>query len=1045
MNLINLSNGTSIKERIKMLLEFYKDEYKVDKNVYLENVKRWRSRPTLVEDKTFDKILKDIGVEREQFGLGVKKLSEEEKEYIFNRIREEGWAARTIQILSSEDVMKKELLEQETINFTFAMRFHMGYLESEMKKVVRQYKSVDISKDALSEFVANAVNSFQQMGMKTFIYDMHARKEEMEFRGTDDKDRFQEFLMKSFADSEGVGAFLNTYPALARIYAETIQFYADNFRELIEALDKEKQALSRVFHLNKNFSITGLNMGAGDTHEKGKTVAILTVDHDKKIVFKPKNLAVSDKFDQFLMKLHELDNRFEFYKIKKIIREHYTFEEMLSYKECHSITEISNFYRRFGHTIALAYLLCGNDFHLENLIAHGEYPVLIDLETIIQIGFPFADSDHAIYKILQENMDSVVMTGLIPVYLFEEKVDKSIEGADEGLQLSALSGKAQKLPYKVLKIVNFDTDNMRYEYQEHTIDGSENIPKLNGELVDFKDYTDKIIEGYQELCQCIRDNKEELLPFIDKMFRGILVRNVIKMTQNYGDVLEYSTHPTCMINYIEREKLFENLWAHNYKIDGPVPYEIRDLLRYDIPVFYNKTDSDSLYASDGELVEGMYQGTAIDKVLDRIKGFTQEKQDRQMDYLLTSFGIYKAMDFTQVQVKPISQVQDKKELYRAGAASIIDKILEDAVFGEDSIAWMNVEENIPDNFQINAMNENLYDGITGLYLAISSGYYMLGDEKYKEAYEKAEKLVLALQEAYVESKSAFFGSLSAVYPLMVTYKMSERQELLDIIEKIADFYLKAYDKDQVTSYDWTGGTASIIKIYTDIYKLTGNKEYIELAMRILLDMDLTAFKQGGYAHGYSGVIGAAAAILETGYESSEAREIIKYCLEKERATFSQEEQGWLDYRMDPPRVIDFWCYGSVGIGMARLELLKIQFEDDMLKEEVSIAIDRTLSQKSLCDCICHGFFGDIEFLYQASKSPYITEEQRGKIETKFEELEAKMRLGIYTIEGLKTVPKYGIFTGLAGLAYEILRLQNAEELPNVLTLDITIEGGKVID
>ena len=42
------------------------------------------------------------------------------------------------------------------------------------------------------------------------------------------------------------------------------------------------------------------------------------------------------------------------------------------------------FYIRFGEILALSYILNATDLHMENLIAYGEYPVIIDLETFIQ-------------------------------------------------------------------------------------------------------------------------------------------------------------------------------------------------------------------------------------------------------------------------------------------------------------------------------------------------------------------------------------------------------------------------------------------------------------------------------------------------------------------------------------------------------------------------------------------------------------------------------------------------------------------------------------
>ena len=47
---------------------------------------------------------------------------------------------------------------------------------------------------------------------------------------------------------------------------------------------------------------------------------------------------------------------------------------------CHSREELRRYYRRNGILLGICYLLGSRDLHYENVIAHGEYPVIIDLE-----------------------------------------------------------------------------------------------------------------------------------------------------------------------------------------------------------------------------------------------------------------------------------------------------------------------------------------------------------------------------------------------------------------------------------------------------------------------------------------------------------------------------------------------------------------------------------------------------------------------------------------------------------------------------------------
>ena len=43
---------------------------------------------------------------------------------------------------------------------------------------------------------------------------------------------------------------------------------------------------------------------------------------------------------------------------------------------------MERFYRRAGHLLCLMYVSSSTDFHDENLVACGEFPVPIDLETV---------------------------------------------------------------------------------------------------------------------------------------------------------------------------------------------------------------------------------------------------------------------------------------------------------------------------------------------------------------------------------------------------------------------------------------------------------------------------------------------------------------------------------------------------------------------------------------------------------------------------------------------------------------------------------------
>ncbi|MTD38403.1 type 2 lantipeptide synthetase LanM [Erwinia sp. CPCC 100877] len=1034
MSLKNLAKATSIRQRYDILKEYYTQNQLTYPTADLKNYRQWRQRPTTVTDERFAEILHSLGLSKEAFDFAIKELDEQEQTYILTAISQEDWFQLTQQIFAQEDRLVSDIFDSNKANFTYALRLHIDYFENELKHIVTNFPEIQVTEQALQDYVGEVINRFMDIGLRTFVYDLHAEKEKLHLpSGMDEKVAFIKYLQARFDTREKVSAFFYQYPVLTRLFAETIAFQLTNFTELLQALSESAAELANVFGIEQPQTLTSLKMGAGDSHDRGKSVAILTMNEKQELVYKPKDLAISERFDRFMKEIKKLDSSFDFYLTTKIVKETYAFEERLHYSACETEEEVAAFYRQFGQTIALVYLLNGNDFHLENVLAYGKYPVLIDLETIIQNHFPMPDSENALVKVMQANGESVVMSGLVPIYLFEERAEDDVEGASKGIQLSALSGGEQKLPYKILKLVNFDSVNMQFIYQEHITDAAENIPLLNGEKVDFVPYIDTIIQGFKEFSTFALTHQQQLAALAEQIFSDCLVRNVIKTTQSYGDLLDYSTHPSCMVDYIEREKLFENLWMHGYSDSRPVPYEVRDMLQHDVPIFFNPTSSRDLVASQGEVISEMYLDRAIDLEIDRLRNYSTDEENEQLDYLKTSFGVYHSMD---LQEKAVSvQNAAGQTLFEKGAYAIGEAILDAAFLGEDSIAWKDIEESSPDNYVVNVMNENFYDGITGMYLYFSELYHALAQPRFKEAYELAEALVLKLEEDYVDSISAFYGSFAAVYPLLYSYRYNHNPKLLATAEAIAEKYMAHFDPEAFTGYDWTGGIASIVKGFVHLYEETGQERYFDFAKRVLLTIDLAEIKQGGFAHGYSGVIYAANSLLKL-QPNSEIEWLIKECLVKERTTFDPVQNGWLDLRPIPPQLNDLWCYGATGIGLAYLDLYESGFNDARLATEIQIAAERLLRQEKRDDCLCHGNFGDLAFLMEYQQSSLATATQKEQIQQKIEKAAAQIKAGKYTFEGLPTIPKYGLFTGLAGIGHQILRMAVPEKTADVLTLTL---------
>ena len=125
-------------------------------------------------------------------------------------------------------------------------------------------------------------------------------------------------------------------------------------------------------------------MDMGDSHENGKTVILLEYSDGSKVVYKPKELDITLAYNEFCKNINALAGETYIKTYHILCYEDYTFEEFVKQEECCDKSEVHEFYRNFGRLSCLLFYLNGNDFHRENIIASKNYPVVIDLETLLQ-------------------------------------------------------------------------------------------------------------------------------------------------------------------------------------------------------------------------------------------------------------------------------------------------------------------------------------------------------------------------------------------------------------------------------------------------------------------------------------------------------------------------------------------------------------------------------------------------------------------------------------------------------------------------------------
>jgi lantibiotic modifying enzyme len=138
-----------------------------------------------------------------------------------------------------------------------------------------------------------------------------------------------------------------------------------------------------------------------------------------------------------------------------LVRDGYGWAEFIDHTGCADLESCRRYFRRAGAWLALFHCFAANDMHQENIIAVGDHPVPIDLETILQSSSEKDETPEpeaeAFDAATEKLANSVMMVGLLPTY-----------GRSPENKIFAIGGLTADWSSKIkIKWSNINTDEMR--------------------------------------------------------------------------------------------------------------------------------------------------------------------------------------------------------------------------------------------------------------------------------------------------------------------------------------------------------------------------------------------------------------------------------------------------------------------------------------------------------------------------------------------------------------------------------------------------------
>jgi type 2 lantibiotic biosynthesis protein LanM len=897
---------------------------------------------------------------------------------------------------------------------------------------------------------------------RTLTLELNVARLQGELEGETSEQRFESFVEGLRQRTRAV-SLLREYAVLARRLTCAVESWVGASLEFLERLCADWDRLLAIFGPDAEPGIlVGVKGDAGDSHRGGRSVMIAEFADGFRVVYKPRSLSVDIHFQELLEWLDRRGTHTPFRRLKIVERGTHGWVEFVSPRPCRTPEEVRRFYVRQGAYLALLYALEATDFHFENLIAEGEHPVLIDLESLFQPRVTGADIKQPdVLLASQTAIHSVLRVGLLPQRMLAK------EGY-EGLDMSGLGAVAgQPTPERAVKLEGLGTDEMRVARGRSELPGGSHRPGLGAEEVKASDYTEQIVEGFAAMYRLLVRERESLTAEGGPLarFAADEVRVIVRDTHSYGLLLSESLHPDLLRDALELERFFDRLWVgiekHPYR-ERVIVAERADLLRGDVPFFYTRPDSRDLCGNLAGPVVDFFDETGLSLVTQRMRRLDEEDLARQVWFIRASMTTLSveltAADWPSYDMKEPRAAAGADALLDA-ARAVGDRLAAIALRGETDATWFGLDSVRERNLTLRALDHNLYEGLPGVALFLAHLGALTREEGYNELARAALTTLLRQVErgrSTIKRIGAFDGWGGVLYTLAHLSALWSEPRLLEEAHEIVALLPALIEQDD--SFDIVGGAAGCIGGLCSLYLCAPSARVLDAASLCGERLIAGALEMGrgvgwitpapakrppsGFSHGAAGIAWALLKLSALiGDERFRATAIAG--IEYERSLFSHEHGNWLDERetgnfrgrkgQAGPRSITAWCYGAPGIGLARLSTLA-ELDDDETRAEIDAAVRHTAAHGfGQNHSLCHGDLGNIELLSEYAR---VSDERRYNSEVGrltgviLESIERDGRLC-----GLPSgVESPGLMTGLAGIGYGLLRLAAPERVPSILTL-----------
>ena len=866
--------------------------------------------------------------------------------------------------------------------------------------------------DSIIEKLYNSYSSILYEELKIYLDDLGIVEQTIE------SERL--FVLEACRSREWYDYLFDKYPVFLDHTNKILSHYVKHinvfFSRLTDDIDEITADLLDGLHLQ----IVDIKSNLGDPHNDCQSTIGIVFEDNYEVYYKVRSSSGERYFYSFMNKLWQSGLQKSFVEVVSINKETYSWHKGVHAKELENLEQGGSFYFKQGINCYLAYVFNIQDLIADNIIVVGDMPCFFDLEILFHPKYKEGNSYKDSSQAATEFINGILKTGLLPQFGFETITDSGY--SNDGLSILA--------------------DHENYS----------NIPRYKSEPIGIEKYIADFLSGFEHARSFVSRNKEEIQDELRKS-DSVMCRVLIRFTNIYTRLLSKLSKPTFMRSFVAEAYLLEMLWRGYHPVHMPgevIQSEIDQILNGDIPFFQVSSDSTDLLGPTGRVVfKDFFKKCGKSFVFDRILKLDNEQNyQTQLNMIRRAFTIHENADL------PLdtggNRVVETGNLLEMIAEYMLDLDTSDQKYfsyidytiTKDSMWTQGIQES------------DLFNGIPGVGLFFMAYYKESRDQRYlfnaKKIFDQSVEYFLdswhELQENPTTDIGIFHFPVSILYMSALFEKIDNTLSFalsLEVEEKLLKYIKLKLRKDKKGDYLFgaTGVGLLLIELEKKFSPDSKVRCLIEETADYLIETsskgkncgitwETASFnKWGGFAHGTASTSYFFFKVHKLTGKDVYFETAIG-ALAYDQSLFNRELGFWQKTEDFVGDIHHGWASGVAGILLSRHLISEFYLNDFMLSE---IQTAKAILQKVGYDYInfdhslCSGFFGILEIYEKALGHD--------------DEMIAWKDSYIATIKNLymtktggwnKNQKLNGLFYGLAGIGYGLLKNYRNSSLPSVL-------------